>query len=68
MFSEKPSPVFGSCTWQRREDIGVVSEHFILVLGLCYINASLQECVSWNPLALVYYVADAMRRREYIPH
>lgn len=24
--------------------MGVVSEHLILVLGLCYINASLHEC------------------------
>lgn len=24
--------------------MGVVSEHFILVLMLCYINASLHEC------------------------
>lgn len=36
IFHEKPSPVFGSCTWQRREDVGVVSEHFILILVLLY--------------------------------
>lgn len=49
--------------------MGVVSEHFILVLVLHYINASLHECACelWKPLALVCYVADA-RSRAYIPH
>lgn len=62
--------------WYLAAVLGKEEKMWVLFLNILFwflcciiqMHPCMSVRVSWRPLALVCYVADARRRREYIPH